>query len=106
MILTMTENGYGKRTRIDEYPLQARSGKGVINLRCNAKTGDVVSVLPAPDSEELMAITSSGIVIRMPMSSITIYGRATQGVIVMKVDNGEKVVYLLQKVKSEDDEDR
>ena len=46
----------------------------------------------APDSEELMAITSSGIVIRMPMSSITIYGRATQGVIVMKVDNGEKAV--------------
>ncbi|WP_177164423.1 DNA gyrase subunit A [uncultured Fusobacterium sp.] len=103
MILTMTENGYGKRTRIDEYPLQARSGKGVINLRCNAKTGDVVSVLPAPDSEELMAITSSGIVIRMPMSSITIYGRATQGVIVMKVDNGEKVVSIT-KVKSEDDE--
>lgn len=103
MILTMTENGYGKRTRINEYPLQARSGKGVINLRCNAKTGDVVSVLPAPDSEELMAITSSGIVIRMPMSSITIYGRATQGVIVMKVDNGEKVVSIT-KVKSEDDE--
>ena len=103
MILTMTENGYGKRTRIDEYPLQARSGKGVINLRCNAKTGDVVSVLPAPDSEELMARTSSGIVIRMPMSSITIYGRATQGVIVMKVDNGEKVVSIT-KVKSEDDE--
>ena len=103
MILTMTENGYGKRTRLDEYPLQARSGKGVINLRCNAKTGDVVSVLPAPDSEELMAITSSGIVIRMPMSSITIYGRATQGVIVMKVDNGEKVVSIT-KVKSEDDE--
>ena len=104
MILTMTENGYGKRTRIDEYPLQARSGKGVINLRCNAKTGDVVSVLPAPDSEELMAITSSGIVIRMPMSSITIYGRATQGVIVMKVDNGEKVVSIT-KVKSEDDDE-
>lgn len=103
MILTMTENGYGKRTRIDEYPLQARSGKGVINLRCNAKTGDVVSVLPAPDNEELMAITSSGIVIRMLMSSITIYGRATQGVIVMKVDNGEKVVSIT-KVKSEDDE--
>ena len=104
MILTMTENGYGKRTRINEYPLQARSGKGVINLRCNAKTGDVVSVLPAPDSEELMAITSSGIVIRMPMSSITIYGRATQGVIVMKVDNGEKVVSIT-KVKSEDDDE-
>ena len=104
MILTMTENGYGKRTRLDEYPLQSRSGKGVINLRCNAKTGDVVSVLPAPDSEELMAITSSGVVIRMPMSSITIYGRATQGVIVMKVNSGEKVVSIT-KVKSEDDDD-
>ena len=97
MILTMTENGYGKRTRIDEYPLQARSGKGVINLRCNAKTGDVVSVLPAPDSEELMAITSSGIVIRMPMSSITIYGRASRGFIEMKVDIGGEVVSITKE---------
>ncbi|MHD0318983.1 DNA gyrase subunit A [Fusobacterium sp. THCT1E2] len=103
-ILTVTENGYGKRTRIDEYPLQARSGKGVINIRCNAKTGAVVSVLPVTEGEELMAITSSGIVIRMPLDTIALYGRATQGVIIMKVDGAEKVVSIT-RVQSEDEED-
>lgn len=103
-ILTVTENGYGKRTRIDEYPLQARSGKGVINIRCNAKTGAVVSVLPVTEGEELMAITSSGIVIRMPLDTIALYGRATQGVIIMKVDGAEKVVSIT-RVQSEEEED-
>lgn len=103
-ILTVTENGYGKRTRIDEYPLQARSGKGVINIRCNAKTGAVVSVLPVTEGEELMAITSSGIVIRMPLDTIALYGRATQGVIIMKVDGAEKVVSIT-RVQSETEED-
>lgn len=103
-ILTVTENGYGKRTRIDEYPLQARSGKGVINIRCNAKTGAVVSVLPVTEGEELMAITSSGVVIRMPLDTIALYGRATQGVIIMKVDGAEKVVSIT-RVQSEDEED-
>ncbi|MDU1910324.1 DNA gyrase subunit A [Fusobacterium sp.] len=103
-ILTVTENGYGKRTRIDEYPLQARSGKGVINIRCNAKTGAVVSVLPVTEGEELMAITSSGIVIRMPLDTIALYGRATQGVIIMKVDGAEKVVSIT-RVQSEEEEE-
>lgn len=103
-ILTVTENGYGKRTRIDEYPLQARSGKGVINIRCNTKTGAVVSVLPVTEGEELMAITSSGVVIRMPLDTIALYGRATQGVIIMKVDGAEKVVSIT-RVQSEDEED-
>lgn len=102
-ILTVTENGFGKRTRIDEYPLQARSGKGVINIRCNAKTGAVVSVLPVAEGEELMAITSSGIVIRMPLDTIALYGRATQGVIIMKVDGTEKVVSIT-RVQSEEEE--
>lgn len=104
-ILTITENGYGKRTRIDEYPLQNRTGKGVINLRCNAKTGDVVSVLCVFDGEELMAITSSGIVIRMAVEDIVLYGRATQGVIIMKVDGKEEKVVSITRVTSEDEED-
>lgn len=104
-ILTITENGYGKRTRIDEYPLQNRTGKGVINLRCNAKTGPVVSVLCVYDGEELMAITSSGIVIRMAVEDIVLYGRATQGVIIMKVDSKDEKVVSITRVKSEDDEE-
>ena len=104
-ILTITENGYGKITRIDEYPLQARSGKGVINLRSNAKTGAVVSVLPVAEGEELMAITSSGVVIRMALDTIALYGRATQGVIIMKVDGAEKVVAITRVQSEEEEED-
>ena len=95
-ILTVTENGYGKRTRVDEYPLQSRSGKGVINIRCNEKTGSVVEVQPVEDSEELMAITSAGVVIRTPIESISIIGRATQGVKIMRVneEQNEEVVSI------------
>ncbi len=93
-ILTVTENGYGKRTRIEEYPLQGRAGKGVINIRCNSKTGVVVSVTPIVEEEEVMAITSSGIVIRTPAHHISIYGRATQGVMIMRIAEEEKLVSI------------
>ena len=104
-ILAITENGYGKRTRIDEYPLQARTGKGVINLRCNPKTGSVVSVLSVTDREELMAITSSGVVIRIAVEDIVLYGRATQGVIIMKVNGKDEKVVSITRVKSEDSDE-
>lgn len=93
-ILTVTENGYGKRTRIEQYPLQGRAGKGVINIRCNSKTGVVVSVTPIVEEEEVMAITSSGIVIRTPAHHISIYGRATQGVMIMRIAEEEKLVSI------------
>lgn len=104
-ILTITENGYGKRTRIDEYPLQSRTGKGVINLRCNPKTGSVVSVLSVTNGEQLMAITSSGVVIRIAVEDIVLYGRATQGVIIMKVNGKDEKVVSITRVKSEDSEE-
>lgn len=102
-ILTITENGYGKRTRVDEYPLQSRSGKGVINIRCNDKTGEVVAVKPVKEGEEIMVITSSGIVIRTPIEQISIIGRATQGVKIMRIneDDSEKVVSIAS-IKEED----
>ena len=97
--------GSGKRTRVNEYPLQGRGGKGVINLKCNEKTGDIVEVKPVRDDEELMVITSSGVVIRTPVDSVSIYGRAAQGVKVMRISDGEKVV-AIAKVKSEKDEEK
>lgn len=103
-VLTVTENGYGKRTRLEEYPVQSRNGKGVINIRCSQKTGDVVSVVPVADDEELMAITNSGIVIRIAVGDIAIYGRATQGVIIMKVNGKEEKVVAIARVKSEDED--
>ncbi len=104
-ILTVTENGFGKRTRVNEYPLQGRSGKGVINLKCSDKTGDIVEVKPVKEDEELMAITSSGVVIRTPVNSVSIYGRATQGVKIMRTSDDEKVV-AIAKVKNEKDEEK
>lgn len=97
-ILTVTENGYGKRTRTEEYPLQSRAGKGVINTRCSSKTGDIVEVKSVSDDEELMAITSNGVVIRTPVDSISLIGRATQGVKLMRVEEDEKLVSII-KVK-------
>lgn len=105
-ILTVTENGYGKRTRVNEYPLQSRAGKGVINIRCNEKTGSVVQVVPVLEDEELMAITSNGIIIRTPIAPISILGRATQGVKIMRIKEelGEKVVSIAKvNVEEEDD---
>ncbi len=97
-ILTVTENGYGKRTRTEEYPLQSRAGKGVINTRCSAKTGEIVAVKSVSEDEEVMAITSSGVVIRTPVESISLIGRATQGVRVMRVEDNEELVAII-KVK-------
>ncbi|WP_349763479.1 DNA gyrase subunit A [Fusobacterium sp. SYSU M8D902] len=104
-ILTITENGYGKRSKIYEYPAQSRTGKGVINLRCNPKTGAVVSVLSVTQGEQLMAITSSGVVIRIAVEDIVLYGRATQGVIIMKVNGKDEKVVSITRVKSEDADD-
>ena len=106
-ILTITENGYGKRTRVEEYPLQARSGKGVINIRCSEKTGEVVAVQSVKDEEELMVITSSGIVIRTAVEQISIIGRATQGVKIMRVDDSdsEKVVSIATFKEEESEEE-
>jgi len=103
-ILTITENGYGKRTRLDEYPSHNRGGKGVINLRCNEKTGNIVSVLTALDEEELVCITSNGIIIRTPMNSISRFSRAAQGVIVMKVAIDEKVASIT-RIKAEEEKE-
>lgn len=97
-ILTITEKGYGKRTKVNDYPLQSRGGKGVINIKVSPKIGEVVEVKVVELDEEMMAITSEGIVIRTPIESISQIGRNTQGVKVMRVSNAEKVVSIV-KVK-------
>jgi DNA gyrase subunit A len=101
-VLTVSAHGYGKRTKIDEYPLQSRSGKGVINLKCNEKTGNVVSVLSVEDNEEIIAISSNGVVMRTPVNEISLFGRATQGVRIMRIADEETLVSIT-KVQSEDD---
>jgi DNA gyrase subunit A len=102
-LLTVTENGYGKRTKISDYRLINRGGKGVINIITSERNGNVVSVLSIEGKEEIMTITRRGIAIRTNSSGISIIGRNTQGVRVMKLREGDKVV-AATKIKTEDEE--
>lgn len=90
-ILTVSENGYGKRTALEEYRMTGRGGVGVTNLKVTEKTGPVASVHSVRDDEEAIVITQKGIVIRMRISDISVIGRATQGVRLIRLDKGDKV---------------
>ena len=104
-ILTVTANGYGKRSRVIEYTTQKRGGMGIKNFRLTDKTGEIIGVKPVKEDEEIIAINSSGVVIRTAVDSIAVHGRATSGVIIMKTDDNSKVVAVV-KVKNEKDEER
>ncbi len=93
-ILTVTENGYGKRTAISEYKLQNRGGKGVVAIKTSERNGHVVGALQVVDEDQVMLIANSGKVIRMPMDTVRIIGRNTQGVRLINLEEGEKVVAL------------
>ncbi|NIP99845.1 MAG: DNA gyrase subunit A, partial [Nitrospinaceae bacterium] len=91
-ILTVTENGYGKRTTVEEYPVQGRGGRGVITIRCNDKIGSVVGVEQVIDTDELLMVTSVGNIIRMAANEISIIGRNTQGVRLARLSEDTRVV--------------
>ncbi len=90
-LLTITENGFGKRTEYSEYPVHRRGGKGVITIVTNARNGPVSRVRSVADSDELIFTSSEGIIIRIPAKEISIQGRNTQGVRLMNIKPGEKV---------------
>lgn len=104
-ILTVTSNGFGKRTRVIEYTTQKRGGMGIINFKLTPKTGDIIGVKPVREDEEIIAINSQGVVIRTSVDSIAVHGRATSGVTIMKTDDNSKVVAVV-KIKNEKDEER
>ena len=104
-ILVVSENGLGKRTPIDEYRLQKRGGYGVINLRITKKTGEVVTVRAVDDDEQLMMITRNGVVNRQRVEEIRVIGRATQGVKLMNLDEGDVVVDVARVVVEDEDEE-
>jgi DNA gyrase subunit A len=91
-LLTVTEKGFGKRSRISDYRLINRGGKGVINLKITEKNGKVIAVKSLVDSDQLMFISKHGIAIRMKADGISVIGRATQGVRIMKLGEGDKVM--------------
>ena len=111
-LLTVTENGYGKRTEIEEYLRlgedgarrpQQRGGKGLKNYNLTAKTGLVAGVAIVEDGEDVMLVENGGVLIRMPVDSINIYKRDTQGVILMRVDEGSRVISI-ERVDREEEE--
>ncbi|MGD2271414.1 MAG: DNA gyrase subunit A [Desulfobacterales bacterium] len=91
-LFTVTENGYGKRTSIDEYPFQKRGGKGVITIKTSQRNGQVLSILLVEEDDDLMLMTDMGKLLRMPVNSISVIGRNTQGVKLIEVSPDERVV--------------
>ena len=111
-LLTVTENGYGKRTELAEYLRtgpdgekvpQIRGGKGLKNYNITSKTGNIAGCRVVGDKDDVMLIENGGVIIRIPASSINVYKRDTQGVIVMRIDEGNKVVSI-ERVEQEEEE--
>ena len=104
-ILTVAEGGYGKRTQMDEYRLQSRGGKGIITMKTTEKTGRVVGVQQVTEDDQLMLISNKGKIIRMRIKDIRVIGRNTQGVRLIELEEGERVVSLARLAEKEEDED-
>jgi DNA gyrase subunit A len=103
-LLTVTDRGFGKRSRIEDYRVQSRGGKGIINVKTTAKNGEVVAVPFVHDEDEVMAITAQGMILRIRVGDFSVSGRATQGVRLIDLEDGDKVV-AVAKLAERDDED-
>ena len=93
-LLAITENGFGKRTEVDEYRVQNRGGRGVMTYKITPKTGNIVGIRMASEDEDVMLITNSGTIIRIKVKDVSILGRATQGVTLMRTTGEERVVSI------------
>ena len=101
-ILVATEKGYGKRTDVIQYRTQKRGGKGVLTMRCTDKTGKMVKIMEVVDSDDLIVITDAGVLMRQPMNEIRTIGRVTQGVRLVKLDDGSSIASIT-RVMHEDE---
>ena len=100
-LLVVTENGYGKRTRVDEYPVKGRGGLGVKTVQLTEAKGQLAGARVVRDGYQVMLISTGGTVIRMPVEDVKRLGRSTQGVIVMRLREGEQVSALAPVVESD-----
>ncbi len=98
-LLTITENGFGKRTELDEYRVQIRAGKGVITYKITPRTGKVIGVELVDEDDDVMLVTDTGTIIRINVSEISILGRPTQGVTLMRTNEGR--VVSIEKISEE-----
>ncbi len=104
-VLVVTANGYGKRTPVKNYRLQNRGGHGVINIKTSPKTGPVVALKVVKEDEELLLISKEGIIIRMKTSEISVMGRSTRGVLIMRLDKDDLVVGVARISSEESSEE-
>ena len=102
-VLVASENGYGKRSALDEYRIQSRGGKGVYTMKKTHKTGKLISILEAVDNDDLMIITTQGVMIRQPVENIRTIGRNTQGVRLLRLDDGATISSVTKVIKDEVD---
>jgi DNA gyrase subunit A len=101
-ILVVSENGYGKRSSLDDYRITNRGGKGVKTISITDKTGDLVSIKNVSDENDLMIINKSGIAIRMSVESLRVMGRATQGVKLINLKGDDQIAAVAKVMKEED----
>jgi DNA gyrase subunit A len=94
MVLTASQHGYGKRTLVEDFPIHGRGGQGVIALQISERNGQMVGALLVKPDDEIMLISSSGTLVRTPVGEISIQGRNTQGVRLIRLDEGDRLVGL------------
>ncbi len=93
-MLTVAQNGYGKRTGLDEYRIQSRGGVGTINIQTSDRNGKVVGMAYVHDEDEVMVITQQGMILRMKAGDVRVIGRVTQGVRLIEMEEGDRVVAI------------
>ena len=104
-LLTVTDKGFGKRSRIDDYRMQTRGGKGIINVKTTKRNGGVVAVPFVRDEDQLMVITAHGMIVRLNVEDFGVMGRATQGLRLIQLDEGDEVVAVAKLAERPDDEE-
>ncbi|HEV3486720.1 MAG TPA: DNA gyrase C-terminal beta-propeller domain-containing protein, partial [Vicinamibacterales bacterium] len=103
-LLTVAQNGYGKRTELEEYRLQSRGGVGIINIQTSERNGKVVGVAYVHDDDQLLLISQQGMILRMRAGDMRVIGRATQGVRLIEMEEGDTVVSVAKLAEKDDDE--
>jgi DNA gyrase subunit A len=103
-VLTATENGYGKRTAVDQYPCHGRGGQGVISIQSNERNGAVVGAVQVAEDDQIMMITDGGTLVRTRVAEVSVLGRNTQGVRLINLSKGEKLVGIERILEEQDDE--
>ena len=104
LVLTATENGFGKRTEVDDFPVQGRGGQGVIAIQTTDRNGRTVGAVLVGEGDEIMLISSNGTLVRTPVDDISVQGRNTQGVRLIRVEEGQRLVGVA-RIESMGDED-